>query len=283
MADAGMNIQTVALERLDWSTSGVLDSLAKTGAHALGYATGAALWYQAHRAGNRRLARLLRFLAILLVAAAGVLPMIQQLTATATGPSPIPPVWASVLVALAVLMVALDRFFGFSTGWIRYIQAEAQIRRVAQDFELDWQKLLASFAGQPPSADQVQQALAAVRAFVDQVNDVIGDETQRWIGEFQEALRQVDDQVQARSAALQEGSIAVTVSNGDAVDAPGWTLTLDLGQSRLCAGKTAALTSVVPGDHALHVQGKAGGRALRAEAVASVKAGATTALTVTLA
>lgn len=283
MANPRRNIQMAEMEKLDWGPSGVLDSLARAGAHALAYATASALWYQEHSGTNRSLARWLRFLAIVLVAAAGILPMIQQLTVTKDGSFPVPPVWASVLLALAVFLVALDRFFGFSTGWIRYVQAEAQIRRIAQAFELDWQKLLASYGGQPPSAGQVQQALAAIRAFVDQVNDVIGEETQRWIGEFQEALRQLDDQVKSRSTALQDGSITVTVANGDVVDPPGWTLTLDLGQSRLCTGKTAALAPVLPGDHTLHVQARAGGKPLRAEAVASVKAGVATALVVTLA
>src|SRR6185503_9882880 len=69
--------------------------------------------------------------------------------------TPIAPAWASVLLAVALLFIAIDRFFGFSTAWMRYISAELQLKQLKETFELDSEAMLASLQGQPPSPDQV--------------------------------------------------------------------------------------------------------------------------------
>jgi SMODS and SLOG-associating 2TM effector domain 2 len=277
------DIKVMCLANLDWSAQGGLEALHKTANYACAFATQAADWYLRSKKWKRIGARWLRFAAIFFVAAAGILPMIQQLATDKQGMSWIPPVWASILLAIAVFLVALDRFFGFSAGWIRYVLAEAQIRRLRQEFEIDWQALLASYKGQPPTSEQVQHALATAKAFVAQVNTIIGDETLKWVAEFQEALKEVDEQVRAAPSAVQSGSLAVTVTNGDMIDAPGWTLAIDQAEARTYTGKTAAIVGLMPGDHALHLLGKAGNRTLRAEAIASIRAGTSTAVEATLA
>jgi len=276
------DIQADSLQDLDWSPQEAAKALARIARYASEYAAQSATWYLRFKRWKRRAARWLRFLAILFVAAAGVLPMVQQLLVKSDGKVAVAPVWASIFLAAAVFLVALDRFFGFSSGWIRYVLAEAQIRRLRQQFELDWQTLLASYAGQPPNGEQIRHALAWAKAFVEQVNAIIGDETTKWVSEFQEALKQVDDQVRPAPPTAESGSLEVTVSNGDAIAAPGWDLAVDQGQPRVYSGKTAAIVGLLPGDYALRLKGMANGKELRAEVVATVRSSALTAVEVTL-
>jgi len=276
------DIQAECLRDLDWSPQKAADALSQIARYASDYACQSATWYLRSKTWKRRGARWLRLLAIVFVAAAGVLPMVQQLMVMSDGKVVVAPVWASILLATAVFLIVLDRFFGCSSGWIRCVLAEARIRRLRQQFELDWQALLASYAGQAPSGEQIQHALACAKAFVEQVNAVIGDETTKWVEEFQAALKQVDEQARAVPPAAETGSLALTVSNGEAIAAPGWTLAIDHGQPRTYSGKTASVVGLLPGDHALRFKGMANGKELRAQALATVRPATSSVLDVTL-
>jgi hypothetical protein len=277
------NIRIESIKNLDWNRENVVNSLCIAADYACSYADQSAEWYLRFKKWKRIGARWLRIGAIVLLALAGTMPMIQQLGIRAENGSSISPVWASILMAAAVFLIALDKYLGLSTGWIRYVQAESQIRRIRQEFELDWQALLASYAGTIPTAEQIQHALAIVKSFLTQVNGIISDETQKWVAEFQAALKQVDEQIQAGQSAVRSGSISVTVTNGDAVEPPGWSISVDSGPGKTYTGKTAAIVGLLPGDHTISIIGNVNGRPLRAEAVGSVQPGTSTALQVTLA
>jgi hypothetical protein len=280
---AKRDIQVAALEHFDWSPEQVSGSLEKAAMHATEHAVEAAAWYQRNRRGKRIAARISRFSAILLVAAAGVLPMLQQAYPAADGKAAIAPVWASILLAIAVFLVMVDRFFGLSSGWIRYVLAEAQLRSAIQRFEFEWAATQAAFGGATPTTDQCQQALVRIKAFVAEVNAIVDDETSRWVAEFQEALKQIEEQTRTPAPASQTGSLSVTVTNGEAVDAAGWSLEVDGAEPRVYTGKSAALIGLLPGDHRLSVQGKIASKAVRGEAVATVRPGASAVVQVTLA
>lgn len=278
------DIEAPNLGEMAWSPDGAAASLQATAKYATDYADASGAWYLRHKRSKRIGARCLRVLVILLFAAAGVLPMVQQVFTTSDGKAPFPPAWASIVLAAGVLLIGLDHFFGFSSGWIRYVLAEAQIRRRRQEFDLDWQSLLAGWAGKAPSVEQVQHALAQVRAFVDDVNGVIGDETSHWVAEFQESLKQVEEQSRAaQPSPVEMGSLTVTVKNGDAVAPPGWTMAIDHGSPAQYTGKTAAVLGLTPGPHAVRVKGSIKGSEARAETIASIRAGVLTAVDLDLA
>lgn len=48
-------------------------------------------------------------------------------------------VWASIVLGIAAGLVMLDRFFGFSTAWVRYISTELHLRQILDEFRLDWE------------------------------------------------------------------------------------------------------------------------------------------------
>ena len=74
-----------------------------------------------------------------MVAIAGILPVPAQIF-DAGSSVVIQPAWASVALAIAVALVALDRFFGFSSAWARYMTTEQAISSALNQFMLEWQQ-----------------------------------------------------------------------------------------------------------------------------------------------
>lgn len=283
MTDRSKDIRAASIPVLTWDPASRTASLQALVNHSAERAEEVTEWYLDAKRAKRVWAMSLRFFAILMTAAAGILPILQQIYSSPNAPPAIQPAWASVLVALAVLLIGLDRFFGFSSAWIRYITADLQLKQAREAFEIDWQAALASYGANPPSDEQVRAAIALIRAFVEQVNGIVLTETSKWVAEFQEALRQAEEAAKAPLASPPLGSVTVTVENGDTVDPPGWGLSLDHAVAVVRTGKTAAFTGLTPTDHHIRVEAKIAGRTVLAEAVVSVKAGAIAAVAVTLA
>src|SRR5215217_4835470 len=126
------DIQPARMPGLSWEPPQAAESLQQVVAQVIANADAAADWYLKARRSKRRWARLLRLGAILLTATAGILPMLLQIWTRPDGIPPFAPAWSSVVLALALLLVALDRFFGFSSGWMRYISAEMQLNQARQ-------------------------------------------------------------------------------------------------------------------------------------------------------
>jgi conflict system pore-forming effector with SLATT domain len=276
------DIRAVALPNLPWDSASASDSLYALVTHASQRAQETTDWYLRAKRGKRIGARLLRLGAIILTTAAGILPILQQIYVGPDGKPPFAPAWASVLLALAVFLLAIDRFYGFSSAWLRYITAELQIKQARETFEIDWEGASASFAGQPPNSEQIRSVIASIRSFVDQINTVVVAETAKWANDFLEALHQIDETTKASAQAPQTGSLSVTIDNGDQVDPPGWSLALDQAPALPYSGKTAAIAGLTSGDHVVRVTAKANNRILRAEALASIRPGTISAVQLSL-
>jgi len=276
------DIRAVTIPNLAWDSASASDSLRALVTHASDRAQEATDWYLRAKRGKRIGARLLRLGAIILTTAAGILPILQQIYVGADGKPPFAPAWASVLLALAVFLLAIDRFYGFSSAWLRYITAELQIKQARETFEIDWQGANASFAGQPPTPEQIRSVIATIRSFADQINTVVVAETTKWANDFLEVLHQIDETTKASAQAPQTGSLSVTVDNGDQVDPPGWSLALDQAPALQYSGKTAAIAGLISGDHVVRVTAKSNNRIVRAEALASIRAGTISAVQLSL-
>ncbi len=275
------DFRAIKMSKYEWDEQNALNSLSEVISTVCEKADEQVEWYVRMKGRKRLWARFLRMGTILLVAAAGVLPILLQIFTTA-GKAPFSPAWASVLLSIGVLFIAIDRFFGFSTSWIRYITAQLQIKQIRESFELDWQVARASFGGKPPSTEQVLSVLASAKAFLEKVNEIVASETAKWIAEFMEALKQIEEKAKAGGSVPQTGSISLTVLNGADVSPPGWNLSIDHAPLVIYTGKTAAMIGLMPGDHLLRVTGTIGNRTLRAEQVATVRPSTVTHLEITL-
>ncbi len=157
-------------------------------------AENAAAYYARRTASKRWWARALRLVAIVLAAIGSMFPVLITLIG---GRESIDPTWASVLLACAATAVGLDRFFGFSSAWMRFVTAGMQLQHLREQFDIDWQESIAAWEGRPPSAEQTVGALAVLRKFLREAHRIVRDETDLWFWEFRDSLQQVDVAVQA--------------------------------------------------------------------------------------
>jgi hypothetical protein len=279
--DAGTDLAPDAWDPPEWDPANPSAALKKILTHVTRQARSAITWYIKAKRSKQIFGRLLRAGAILLGAIAGILPMLSQAYGE-NGKPAFPPVWSSAALAVAAALVILDRFFGFTSAWIRYVTTELKIRQVLEEFQMDCEIARAAWPDGKPTADHVQQMLARCKAFVTQVQGIVVDETNMWAREFQDTLKQLTaDAAAARSTAAEPGAVNVAVTNGDEC-AAGWDLTVDGGTPQHFTGKSGALAALTTGVHLLAATGTINGTVKRAQIAATVAAGGVASASLTL-
>jgi hypothetical protein len=173
------DISSPSLGELDWSPEGRSASLSHVYAHADGLSLQAEQWYSRRRRKKRIGGMCVRVGAIVLGAV--ILPIVAQITVGADGKPSIEPAWASVVLGTAAALIALDLYFGFTSGWIRFMAAEMQLTRLRHDFEYRWETARAR--GAP-----FEELLEHAREFVVAVHAELERETSAWISEFRSNL-----------------------------------------------------------------------------------------------
>jgi low affinity Fe/Cu permease len=186
------------LRSLDWSPEHARESLDVIYQHAVDAADRAHDWYLGAKRSNKRWARRLRVGAIILVTIAGVLPVLSQIF-EAAGSVRIQPAWASVALAIAVALVALDRFFGFSSAWARYVGTGQAISATLSQFQLDWQRSSHQIPPGGLTRENIDHFLDLAATLAHRTDELIQAETAQWVKEFRETLTDIEGSAQARN------------------------------------------------------------------------------------
>jgi hypothetical protein len=184
---------TVAMEQWHDTES----ALAKLYRYAEGRALEATDWYLQDKRGKRIWSRGLRLLAILLVIAGALQPLLD-----AAAPGPSRTAWGYVLLALAAACIGFDRFFGLSSGWMRSMTTAQSLERRLEQLQYDWAAECARSASRTVDPKQVQNRLALLRVFSDDVAALLQQETASWVLEFQSNLLRLE-----RSNGSRPGSV----------------------------------------------------------------------------
>ena len=171
------DVRPEASPMLDWSPEQRRSSMHAVYLRAEDHALKAINWYLCSKVDKKKWAQQLRFSVIVLTAIAGLWPIVSEMTK-------IPAIYASIALGLAGTLLAVDKFFGFSSAWMRYIAAEHQIRQCLHEFQVDYEMELAGWDHtQQPSVEQIQSALNRCKAFLFQVDGIIRQETDKWLAE----------------------------------------------------------------------------------------------------
>ena len=128
------NIENKALGQLDWSEKSRVKSLTEVFEYAIGVSREAQDWYEGKHPSKRSSGRALRLTGLLFLGVGGVLPIISEISSSASGKPAIAPGWAAVALALAAGCGILDRYLGYSSAWMRFILAEQRLESQRQDF-----------------------------------------------------------------------------------------------------------------------------------------------------
>lgn len=242
-------------------------------------------WYWANKKWKARLSRAIQMSALTFTALAGLVPIIKMLWPeyfkAESG------LWSSLLVGLAAALLGLDKAFGFSSGWARYVLAATSLRVTLEEFRVDW-SALAARTSTPPTAEQIETLIQRAKVCLLAAEGVVLQETKDWITEFQSNLAQFERGVRAqletlsaegqkaaeeRGLAKRPGAIELSVTNAKA----GLEVVLEgaggvVAKEAVESSSSWARIGVAPGQYKLRV--KSGGAQAR-EMVVQVNAGET--------
>lgn len=273
------NVQLSRLPRLDWAEGERSASLEALIDWALDQMEEAADWYAREKRKVRRWARGIRGTAIIVAGLAAAIPAL----ATTTIPGLEQTVHPSLATALGVLagtLLLLDKFYGFTSSWMRYVTAYLRIKSLSDELQLTVGRERMAWKGGRPSHGQTVRLYDRVHHDIQQLAALIHADTAAWAQELQAALRELDSSIPPPTTALR-GGINVVVSNGEQCDGA-WSLEVD-GEQRDCRGRSAAVSDLAPGLHRVAVTATIAGARVAAEHLVPVASSTVSTAELTLA
>lgn len=265
----------------EWSSDDPLDSLSQAYAYVEDQGIKAIEWYWANKASKSRGSRAVRFAAILLTTVAGLIPIVMATGVRVPGLSDSTMSnMGYVLLALVGALLGLDKYAGFTTGWMRYIRTGLALQKTLEELRFDW-LILRSKAANPPTPEEIQAMLARLSKFIGDVQEQVQSETELWITEFTNSLTQLDKDAKAQLESLKPATIDLTVTNGTQATS-GFMVSVDGNSARQGQGNGILLKLLSPGHHRVEVTAEIGGKKVRAETSLELKPGETQSTSVTL-
>jgi hypothetical protein len=165
-------------------------------------------WYHAKCKMKSSVSTALRFAAILLFVLGGLVPIVKATLSPETF-SHLRFDFGQIgylLIAIAAGCIAMDRFFGYSTGWIRYITTALALEKSLEEFRLEWARHIAKLRGAAPGEMQLDQLILTCETFSLAIRSQVEQETHAWVAEFESNLSQLERDLQARADDIKKES-----------------------------------------------------------------------------
>jgi SMODS and SLOG-associating 2TM effector domain 2 len=269
----GKNISPEAPGALEWTCQDPVESLKQLLQYVESEADKAIAWYWQRKKWKARLSRGVQFLAVVLTALAGIVPVASTLLQDVNR-TPISPLWSSLLVGVAAALLGVDRAFGYSSGWARYMLAATAIRKNYEEFRMDWIALTAGAACPTPTPEQVAAMVQKAKDFRVGVEAIVLQETRDWVTEFQSNISQLEKEARAQveqlkaeaakaldaqRATTQVGSLEVTVVNADRAQGFAFTITVEgadgvvIKDEQVSGSRKWSRANVKPGQYTVRV------------------------------
>ena len=214
------NIDRVVFPELTWKSDGdVANGLTCLYKHAEARAESTIAWYLRSKASKSFNSRALRLLTILLGTIGGLAPIIDSAGLAGWLPEGAEATEIGYLMlGLAAACVAVDKLFGFSSGWMRYITTAMALQEDLSRLRMDWAMTMVSSRSNPLSTPDILNHLARLRLFLETVDGRVLQETRAWIAEFQTTLADIERAATSgRGAAAGRGA---ELSESTAVQPP---------------------------------------------------------------
>lgn len=207
-------------------------------------------YYQAGKRSKRTWSKAIRFASILLFGLAGIFPLLRSFTFY-TYEVKISD-WGYVSIALAGTLLLLDKFFGFSSAWMRYITTEMDIQKLKKDFEAKWKVENIKIPDRENlSADQAVALLQMTRDFVSQIDELVKQETLSWATEFQSNVSELQKMTNSKLETMKPGSIRVVIKEAQLYK--DFVIHIDGFEKRKSGTAEMLLDHVSPGPHEITV------------------------------
>jgi SMODS and SLOG-associating 2TM effector domain 2 len=261
-------------------------------------------WYWRKKRWKSVPSWMIRSSALVLTALAGILPVIFQVVQNLWPKNPPEKVdsgpIATLCVGLAAALIGLDKAFGYSSGWTRYVLTATAMTKLLHEFRLDWVVLLSASAD-PPTLEDQTKLIQRAKDFVSTIQAMVLQETKDWATEFQSNMAQmekdlktqldtlkaqVDKTTKEKEDAAKPGSIEMTVTNADKTDGFHFDVTLEGTPGKFTEPvsntSTWARINMTPSQYKLTVEAKSNGSPIGTSMVVDVKPGETAKPSITL-
>lgn len=256
-----------------WDSDNVWDSLLREYDQAVGAISSLLAWYEQKRKWKRIWSKSLRAGAIMSAAAGTFCPLIDATGVLKSGGDVlILGQFGYVAFALAGALVGADKFFGVSSGWMRFTLTRMEIERRLKSFRLDWNIYLADIEGQPHTSQDIKALLGKIKELTLSVHDTVKRETEYWASEFRTNLTELEKVVRAEAETTKPGDISVSLTNA-AEFGNEFTLSFPGRGDEIIRGSSALLSGVPPGNYPVRVTGQKGERTSTDVRVVDVQAG----------
>lgn len=234
-------------------------------------------WYNENKKPYMERAKVLRGLAIVFVALGALTPFI-------VGSKIIPEGWVGInwtqvgyiSLGIAVCLIGLDKFFGYSSSWIRFMTTSNALQKYLAEFQYDWAILSAKASCNPLTPGGCEPLLQRVQTFALKVHSEIERETSEWAAEYRSNLAEMERSARQQIEAMNPGSISLKMENaGQTKD--GVSIFMDgnlVGHN--IKQPYYLLSQVFPAQHLVEISGNIGGKTVRDSKAVQVAAGKTT-------
>ncbi len=186
------NIEVAHLEILSWKTATDVEASINTlYRYAETMADESIRWYWKAKRTNALWSRFLRVGAIGFVALGGLAPIVSSLDWFSQS-SHLVGQLGYISLGIAAACVGFDKFFGFSSGWMRYVLTVMMQQEALSAFRMDWAILSVQLGEKTLNVDEIKPMIQRVKDFVQQIDQSIEEETRTWTTEFQSSLANID-------------------------------------------------------------------------------------------
>jgi hypothetical protein len=191
----------IDLSKLSWKDADMENSLSVLHQYVEDQAQKQIQWYWDKKRAKAHVSMFLRFVAIIMFVLGGLVPIVKAtLPATVVAKFPFDFGQSGyLLIGIAAGCMGLDRFFGYSTGWIRYVTTVMAIEKSLEEFRLEWTRNMAKMRGASPTAEQLETLIQTCAAFSLAIKSQVEQETKAWVVEFQTNLSQLEKDLQAKA------------------------------------------------------------------------------------
>jgi len=187
----------------EWNSNEQGESLVLVYQWAIRNAQDHIAWYVQRKEIQKRWSQRLRAMSIISAAVGAVCPLVQA--THFFGNTLTLGQWGYVLLALSAAFISYDRFFGLSSGWMRYMVTQLALEKMLKAFQYDWIMLTARQESKDMPETGPLEMLQELKEFSLGFDAVIQKETNAWVAEFQSNISKLEKKLRAEAETRKVG------------------------------------------------------------------------------
>jgi hypothetical protein len=212
-------------------------------------------WYQQEKKSKRRGSKSIRLICIVLFILTTLIPLVNSLLLIFLHKNKeiVDSGWllniGYIIALIATGLFLLDRFYGFSTGWIRLNSTLTELGNARREFENIL--LNARLIHAADNLDGFKALVSIIKTFDDNISAIVKAETDTWVKEFQAGNEELQTLLKTQSEQQKPGDLKVSVKNYTQFE--DITLNINGSDKGKVYGGIQLITSIRPGNHAIKI------------------------------